>query len=588
MGLCATLLGCLCALAPAYAQVPDIPGDVDVDDDGFVGLADLNLILGFWNQNVPPADPRADPSGDGFVGIADLNLVLGNWNKGYAPGQDFKGMNLHQVRFWTREWVFVDIMKIADPWRVQNGESGLVTDANDWPTALPPSGVITYMYTGNTGTYPTGRYVCTYDGEGTLIFGDDAQVVSSAPGRIEFDVAAADNGISLKITSTDPNQTGNYARNIKVWMPGFENAQSPFHPLFVKRLRPFSVIRFMDWQRTNNLGEVSWSGRATKDYFSQGTGKGVALEYMIELCNELGASPWFCMPHLGDNNTNGYVENFAKMVRDGDLANNIPPLHDQAKIYVEWSNEVWNSRFPVYDWIREGAIPGPGNDVDLGAPEFFDMWATNMADDFATWHQVYAGLEDKIIRVFASTKDSDNAWVAGKMTDRLKALSFDRQFDAIATSAYFGDDDYTGPTTDGLALINYAMSDTNPVGTIKESEMRYLEHGHLAQQLSIEMGRTIDYLAYEAGQHMTPKDGDGNIKPYSQAVMDAQSHPQMYEAYFKNMQAFKDAGGSLYVAFNYINKQTDIDGGWGHLNHQDQPIEDAHKLRAVLDFPNHE
>jgi len=64
------------------------PGEAlagDLDEDGFVGIADLNLVLGDWNKNVPPADVRADPSGDGFVGIDDLNAVLGNWNAGTPP-----------------------------------------------------------------------------------------------------------------------------------------------------------------------------------------------------------------------------------------------------------------------------------------------------------------------------------------------------------------------------------------------------------------------------------------------------------------------------------------------------------------------
>ncbi|MEZ6192782.1 MAG: hypothetical protein R3C45_16030 [Phycisphaerales bacterium] len=60
-----------------------LPGDLD--GDGFVGIADLNLVLGNWNLNVPPGDPLADPSGDGFVGIADLNVVLGNWNGDFPP-----------------------------------------------------------------------------------------------------------------------------------------------------------------------------------------------------------------------------------------------------------------------------------------------------------------------------------------------------------------------------------------------------------------------------------------------------------------------------------------------------------------------
>lgn len=59
--------------------------DGDLDGDGFVGIADLNIVLGNWNQNVPSGDPLADPSGDDFVGIADLNVVLGNWNAGAPP-----------------------------------------------------------------------------------------------------------------------------------------------------------------------------------------------------------------------------------------------------------------------------------------------------------------------------------------------------------------------------------------------------------------------------------------------------------------------------------------------------------------------
>jgi T5SS/PEP-CTERM-associated repeat protein len=60
----------------------------DLNADGFVGIADLNIVLGVWNTNVTPGDLLAgDPSGDGFVGIADLNAVLGNWNAGTPPGE---------------------------------------------------------------------------------------------------------------------------------------------------------------------------------------------------------------------------------------------------------------------------------------------------------------------------------------------------------------------------------------------------------------------------------------------------------------------------------------------------------------------
>jgi MYXO-CTERM domain-containing protein len=65
----------------------------DLNADGFVGIADLNIVLGTWNESQSPvaveptflSDLRADPSNDNFVGIEDLNLVLGNWNAGTPP-----------------------------------------------------------------------------------------------------------------------------------------------------------------------------------------------------------------------------------------------------------------------------------------------------------------------------------------------------------------------------------------------------------------------------------------------------------------------------------------------------------------------
>ncbi len=71
------------ATAPTIISTELPLGDTDLD--GFVGIEDLNIVLGKWNQTTAPGDP-ADPTSDGFVGIEDLNLVLGNWNTGTPPG----------------------------------------------------------------------------------------------------------------------------------------------------------------------------------------------------------------------------------------------------------------------------------------------------------------------------------------------------------------------------------------------------------------------------------------------------------------------------------------------------------------------
>ncbi len=61
-----------------------LPGDLN--SDGFVGLDDLDIVLGHWNQSVPAGDMLSgDPTGDGFVGLDDLDVVLGNWNASASP-----------------------------------------------------------------------------------------------------------------------------------------------------------------------------------------------------------------------------------------------------------------------------------------------------------------------------------------------------------------------------------------------------------------------------------------------------------------------------------------------------------------------
>ena len=68
-----------------------LPGDLN--GDGFVGIADLNVILPNWNAQVTPGDLLSgDVNGDGFVGIGDLSTVLSNWNAGTPPSDVLAGV----------------------------------------------------------------------------------------------------------------------------------------------------------------------------------------------------------------------------------------------------------------------------------------------------------------------------------------------------------------------------------------------------------------------------------------------------------------------------------------------------------------
>jgi hypothetical protein len=111
----------------------------------------------------------------------------------------------------------------------------------------------------------SGRYTVLHDGDGLLIFGMDVQHVwRPAAGRAEVQVelsAQFNNGLFLSVDRTNPLDP---VRNIRVFTPGFGGRGggissragyrgTPFHPAFIETLRRYRVLRFMDWQATNNV-----------------------------------------------------------------------------------------------------------------------------------------------------------------------------------------------------------------------------------------------------------------------------------------------------------------------------------------------
>ena len=364
------------------------------------------------------------------------------------------GMNLERVSDNSVAWVFKDAFQSSRPWTSYGyntatgaltlGGGGPVTvDPQGWPTTLNQitnslgqlvqQRLTTQMFDGIAGNYASGVYRAEWDGSGTLVWGGDATVIEqgNSAGRYYalLNVVAGSNGITLSLnamSSTDP------VRNIDVWMPDYNGqsfagqqwtpgaAFSPFHPLFVERLEPFDTIRFMDMQLTNSSDIVTWADRRAVDAATQmsnrsGFQSGIAPEYMVELANEVQANAWFNMPYLADDD---FVRNFATLVRDS--------LDPGLKVYVEWSNEVYNYApgFETYPWVTE----------QLASPENagVDRWtfvANQIRQDFAIWTDVFAGATDRLVRVVAG-------WEADSTVVDQILQQMDGDFDAISPSAY--------------------------------------------------------------------------------------------------------------------------------------------------------
>ena len=272
------------------------------------------------------------------------------------------GMNLDQVVDYSAAWTFTDAFKASRDWFTMsyNTATGVeswsgggtpVVDAKGWPTELKSwtnelgqtvqQRLATLMFREINGHYPGGVYRAQWRGTGTVSFSLDARVRATGTNPdgthwAELNVTPSHEGILLKITNMpavggDP-ETGippavDPIRDIHVWVPDYNGRSfagqawepgasfSPFHPLFVERLAPFKTLRFMDWQKTNSGTNEHWENRRGWDEANQTgeDGKGVAIEYMVALANEIDADAWFNMPYRADDD---FVRHFATYVRD--------------------------------------------------------------------------------------------------------------------------------------------------------------------------------------------------------------------------------------------------------------------------------
>lgn len=465
------------------------------------------------------------------------------------------GMNLATVADWSREWALVDVFQASRPWISQNSGGGgpwdngqrVEVDAAGWPRLKPGQAATTLLCRELDGHYPAGQYTCTYEGSGEIAWGFDARVLHGEPGRVTLDVSPSNAGILLRIDRSDAQDP---IRNVHVYMPGMDRGSSAFHPLYLERVKPFRVIRFMDWGGTNDSPVKSWADRNTLSSARQSGPRGVAPELMIDLCNALGADAWFCMPHQADDD---YVRHFAELARDR--------IHDKAKIYVEWSNEAWNDIFQQARWVQDQA------------GQRRCRWTWVIADearrDWDIWREAFRDHPERVVRVAAG--QHYNPWVAQDI-----ALRLGGNFDAIACAAYFY------PQAADVATFD---AHTSPEAVLEScranldgpARKNWHEHALLAASWSRQLRREIPLLAYEAGQHLTTA---GQSLPYGDVYARAQVHPQMHEVYRQLLEILRAEGFDAALAFNYVGRQ-DAFGSWGHLRYQDEPLADAPKFRAV-------
>ncbi len=473
----------------------------------------------------------------------------------------------------------------------------LQLDGNGWVRALPTPQEQP-VFTSVTSTwrltehFPTGRYVVLYDGEGTMKLTGDLRMGHQTQGHMEFDLLSPKRNLRLQITRTDPRRNGNYIRNIRIVPKANEHnyKRQVFNPDYIARIREMHSLRFMPWSNPRGNQAVEWNERATIGSAFYTGDNGVPAERMIDLANAINATPWMSVPYKASDE---HMRQYARMVKNR--------LRKDQKVYVEYSNEMWNSIFPSATYAARKAdklwkFPYPkvpqGKRRVLLAANWYAKRSVEMCNIFK---QEFGGQRNRVKCVVGSL--TTVPWVGKEILDCplwKEANGCGRHIDAYGIGPYFGDyiarkenratvKGWTRNADGGKSrlfqeILHGGMIKDGPVGG---SMVRLKDHLFANKKLADKYG--LEMLAYEAGQHLIRYDPPHTVKDPAvlNLFMSAQKDPRMKQAYQQYLNTWQQGGGGLMLHFYGIG-EPEPKNFFGMLDHLQQPT--TPKYQALMDY----
>lgn len=507
------------------------------------------------------------------------------------------GTNLDFPVDWSTELPFVDLMRTSRPWisgteETWEGGPPLALDAHGWPTRLEAGQVVRTLMAWDITAHPAGRYVVRWRGRGRfeLLAGTlgrlDAagRIVEAGEGRLVFELDPRRDGpgILLNLLESDPEDP---IREIAVIVPGgacrsdaarycddasgcgegdacvpFEDAFTtrPFHPRFLASMRAYAVIRFMNWADANSthvrMPETTWASRVEPEA-ARWHGR-VPLEIMIELANAAHVEPWLTLPAQADDD---YARHAGALVRER--------LDPDLRVWVEYSNEVWNEMFPQEQYARaRGLALGLAEEGPEAALRFYARRTGELHRAFAEGLGDDAASPSRMVRVYASQAASP--WRSVQILDFEDAYT---RADVLAIAPYFGVSVHPGmyDAWRSMSLDGFfarAEAEDLPVVARMLEDQRRIAHA-----------RGLALVAYEGGQHYVAPGDDGITALFGRAARD----PRMETLYDRYLALFRAHDGRLMVHMADCTAGG-RDGYWGAIEHLGQGPEEAPKLRALL------
>jgi hypothetical protein len=244
-------------------------------------------------------------------------------------------------------------------------------------------------------------------------------------------------------------------------------------------------------------------------------------------------------------------------------------LHAQGKVYVEHSNEVWNSMFDQSKYVQE-----KGAALNLSTDRYeagLRYHARRSVEIFGLFGQQFEPA--RLVRVMGSQAAS--AWASATELDFPGAKG---QTDAVAIAPYFGGD-YGAP--EQVARVR-GMTPDQLLADIESTALPQAI-GWMKEQAAVAKARGVKLIAYEGGQHLSGIFGAENDAALNTLFDAVNRHPRMKSVYTRYLDAWKANGGELFV--HYVNCMTYSKWGrWGALEALDQPREKAPKYDALMSF----
>lgn len=160
-------------------------------------------------------------------------------------------------------------------------------------------------------------------------------------------------------------------------------------------IKQFSTIRFMDLLHTNGNPVSEWNETTPSDFHTQATEKGISYDLVSKLIRRTGRNAWINVPHKASDD---FVTKLANYLKD-----NIPT---KRIIYVEYSNEVWNTFFEQGKYATAQATA-------LGLPNYHKFYAQRSLQIFNIFSSVFGNNSPRL--KFVISYQSVSKWVADQI-----------------------------------------------------------------------------------------------------------------------------------------------------------------------------